>query len=98
MKYFPTINLNGTSYDELVLQQENVIEKINQAIAAMEEAAPHGRDYILNAHRTSLDIAALARKEHVGRMLQLTRVRDEHAKLLRHLVEAHIEQERMRGR
>lgn len=98
MKHFPVINLNGTSYEELVRQQEDVIEKINAAIAAMEEALPHGRDYVLNTHATSQDIAAEARKEHVGRMLQLIKVRDEHAQLLERLVRTHLEQERMHGR
>lgn len=98
MKYLPTLNLNGTSYDELVRQQEHVITKINEALEAMSDAAPHGRDFIPVGHRTSEEILTGARQEHLARMLQLTQTRDAHAKILQHLVEAHIEQERVRGR
>lgn len=98
MTYFPVLNLNGTSYDELVRQQEEVIAKINAAIEAMDNATPHGRDFIGTSHQISSEIAMKARKRHMGRMLLLTQVRDEHAAILQHIVEAHIEQERVRGR
>jgi hypothetical protein len=92
VKHLPTLNLNGTSYDELRQQQEMVIEKINEAITAMSLAAPHGRDFGLIWNYR------LAQADHIERMLQLITLRDVHTKILEHLDESYLENERMRGR
>jgi hypothetical protein len=43
----PQINLNGTSYTVLVEQQIAVMNALDALYAAMNEAAPNGRDYQL---------------------------------------------------
>jgi hypothetical protein len=95
VKHLPTLNLNGTSYDELTSQQEIVIEKINEAITAMSLAAPHGRDFQIDPDPHAF---RMAQADHLQRMFKLITVRDVHAKILQHLVESHLENERMRGR
>jgi hypothetical protein len=94
------VNMNGTSYDELVRQQENIIAKINSALEAMSEGAPHGRDFVLNQFSLGgvrENIFRIAQGEHLQRMIALTQVRDDHAKILQFIVEAQIEKERMRS-
>jgi hypothetical protein len=41
----PQVNLNGTSREQLVEQQRNVMHALDALQKAMQEAAPHGRDY-----------------------------------------------------
>ena len=41
----PQVNLNGTSREALVEQQLDVMHAIRALKAAMNEAAPNGRDY-----------------------------------------------------
>lgn len=44
----PLVNGNGTSRKALAEQQINIIRAADALIAAMGEATPHGRDYILD--------------------------------------------------
>lgn len=100
VRHYPMVNLNGTSYDELVRQQENIIEKLNAAIEAMATGAPHGRDFVLNEFSLSGvrgNIFHEAQAEHLQRMFALTAVRNDHAQILQFLVEAQIKKERMRS-
>jgi predicted AlkP superfamily pyrophosphatase or phosphodiesterase len=41
----PVININGTSERELLNQLQNASRAILEAYHALQEAAPHGRDY-----------------------------------------------------
>jgi hypothetical protein len=41
----PTIHLNGTSREELISQLRTAGEALLEARRALENAAPHGRDY-----------------------------------------------------
>lgn len=41
----PTIHLNGTSKDELLNQLEAVVSALDAALAAINAAAPNGRDF-----------------------------------------------------
>ena len=41
----PTVHLNGTAKDVLVQQLFDAVEKLDAAIGAMCQAAPHPRDY-----------------------------------------------------
>jgi hypothetical protein len=43
----PTFHLNGTSRDVLDQQYENALAKLQDAIKALEDASPNGRDYYL---------------------------------------------------
>ena len=44
----PIVNLNGTSREELINQIQQANAAINNAIDALMDAMPHGRDYQLN--------------------------------------------------
>lgn len=98
MKHFPTLNLNGTSYDDLVEQHEDVIAALNNALAKIETAEPHGRDFLQSGHRNRAEIFEIALREHSARYTTIRGIRDEYAKGLQHIVEEHLERERMRGR
>jgi hypothetical protein len=41
----PTIHLNGTSADSLLRDDEAAHDAVTQAISALAQVAPHGRDY-----------------------------------------------------
>jgi len=41
----PTVHLNGTSKDELLNQLEAVVSALDAALAAINAAAPNGRDF-----------------------------------------------------
>lgn len=41
----PTIHMNGTSKDELLNQLVAVVSALDAALAAINAAAPNGRDY-----------------------------------------------------
>ena len=43
----PQININGTSKDELLRQQSDVVRAYRALSEALADAAPHGRDYQL---------------------------------------------------
>jgi hypothetical protein len=69
----PTIHLNGTSAEALRNQYAAAHTAVEQAITALSEAAPHGRDYYVRGGSAY----AQAAMEHSYRMNALTRVRDE---------------------
>jgi hypothetical protein len=64
----PTINLNGTSGEELLRQVNDVLAALRTAEKAMVEASPHGRDYQLDA---TGDSYRTARAEHIARLTTL---------------------------
>jgi hypothetical protein len=41
----PQISLNGTTREQLVAQQCDVMHAIHALLKVMQEASPHGRDY-----------------------------------------------------
>lgn len=54
MRYLvqPIVNLNGTTRERLVHQQQEVINACDVLLKAMNEAMPHGRDYQLQGPGT----------------------------------------------
>jgi hypothetical protein len=46
---FPHVHLNGTSREELLKQQIDVLDAINALDKALIAAQPHGRDYYLTS-------------------------------------------------
>jgi hypothetical protein len=44
----PIVNLNGTSRDDLVKMRIEARRAIHEALRALQELSPHGRDYIGN--------------------------------------------------
>lgn len=53
----PVVNMNGTSREELVQQRRDIADSLMEAMKALQESKPHGRDYIGKDHQYSLDRA-----------------------------------------
>jgi hypothetical protein len=45
MLTLPTVHMNGTSRQDLVAGYVQAINKVEEAITALRQAAPNGRDY-----------------------------------------------------
>lgn len=45
MSFQPTVHMNGTSRQELIFQQLEVMKAIRVLMGAMRKATPNGRDY-----------------------------------------------------
>ena len=69
----PTVHLNGTSAEELLGQVTQAAKKIHEAMAALANASPHGRDYYPQGDRAF----TFADLEHLDRMNRLRSVYDE---------------------
>lgn len=70
---FPTLHLNGTSYDELYRQYSEACAAIDQAIRIVEDATPNSRDYYVKGDAAMPS----AVREHVDRLRRLAAVKDE---------------------
>lgn len=69
----PTVHLNGTSYDGLFEPLCEAGGAIRKAITALQECAPHGRDYYLQGEGA----LAVATSEHLARVSRLQSVLEE---------------------
>ena len=76
----PIVNLNGTSSHELLDQHLKVLRALRAARDAINEAAPHGRDYQLNEPRAH----NLALADHYGRRVMLDKIIAEYNALAEH--------------
>lgn len=68
----PQVNLNGTSREQLVEQQCDVMAALRAVTAAMGEASPNGRDYQLRPAEYQG-----AREAWTQRMIVIARLYDE---------------------
>jgi len=68
----PTVNLNGTSKDELRAQASAAVTAVRNAIEALQAAGPNGRDYQLGP-----GTYAIARDQHAARWNALNNVLSE---------------------
>ena len=78
---FPTIHLNGTSKQALLDQVLDAAHAVQDAIKALENATPNGRDY----YPQGADAIKLAIAEHTARVTKLKEVFGELAKLAIHI-------------
>lgn len=69
----PTIHLNGTSAQSLMDDLENAHEKIREAIQALSQCAPNGRDYYVQESGALV----VAQEEHQARMSKLVSIKAE---------------------
>jgi len=69
----PTVNLNGTSQDELLRQCTDAVQELGAAIEAMRLAWPNGRDY----QTMPAGSLSTAHSEMSARLIKLGDVRDE---------------------
>lgn len=80
----PTVHLNGTSRESLIRGLEKAYVAITQAIDAVCDAAPHGRDYYV---QDLGDAYNRARDEHESRVRKLVEVRNEIEELVTGIAE-----------
>jgi hypothetical protein len=64
----PTVNINGTSRDELIRNLGDAAAAIGSALYALNKCAPHGRDY----PDTAAFLMPLAAAQHMRRASALT--------------------------
>jgi hypothetical protein len=76
----PTVHLNGTGETGLVEPLRAAYAAIRDALGALNEAAPHGRDYYLTTGAYER-----ARDEHLDRVRRLESVGDELIALAREI-------------
>lgn len=68
----PTINPNGSSIDDLIDPRLKAMGRLMDAIEALKQTAPNGRDYPSDADRCTAD-----RDEHFDRLAKLRAVFDQ---------------------
>jgi hypothetical protein len=69
----PTIHINGTDRASLVEQYDDAYSAITEAIAALNRAAPNGRDYYVRGPGAY----SAAQLDHTARLAKLEEVRKE---------------------
>lgn len=77
----PTVHINGTSREELQRQNREAWAAINAAITALNNAAPHARDYYVEGEEAFRKAAA----EHLTRKAKLLEVQKELTQIAYHL-------------
>lgn len=77
----PSIHMNGTSRAELQRLNCTAWSKINEAISALQHAAPNARDYYVQGDTAYRQ----AREEHLARIQRLVSVQEELSKMAYHL-------------
>jgi hypothetical protein len=68
----PTINLNGSSAANLINPRLTAMDHLMDAIEALKQVTPNGRDYLGDTDRCSAD-----RDEHYARLAKLRALREE---------------------
>jgi hypothetical protein len=69
----PTVHLNGTDKHSLLLGYRAAMAALNLAIDAVQDTAPHGRDYYVQ----NFNPIQQAMSEHAERLQKLQRVMQE---------------------
>jgi ketosteroid isomerase-like protein len=77
----PTVHMNGSGKKRLVEQYSNAMHALNNAIQALNEAYPHGRDYYVQGDGV-IDAAC---REQDARIKAVRTVRNDIMDILRHL-------------
>jgi hypothetical protein len=78
---FPTVHLNGSGFERLFKLHADVNGSLRTAIAKLEEAAPHARDFYVQGD----DSFQKARKEHEDRVARIRSVMSEIDEVLENL-------------
>lgn len=69
----PTVHIGGTSFDGLMIPLHDAAHAVREAITALRECDPHGRDYYLQGEK-AINIAI---SEHLSRTSRLQSVLEE---------------------
>lgn len=80
MNTYPTIHMNGTGAAQLLQQYSAALYALSDAMTALCDAAPHGRDYYPQGDTAYREAAA----EHAARALKLGQVYAELERLCLH--------------
>ena len=67
----PLLNINGSSADDLINPRLQALDHLMDAIEAMSQAVPNGRDYPGNATACTAD-----REEHYDRIKAIKAIRE----------------------
>lgn len=90
----PTIHFNGTSTEDLLQKFENAARLLDEAMDAIQSAAPHGRDYLLQG----TEAFSKAQAEHIARLAALSKVHEDIEKLAWHIQDAiYVKQKQRAG-
>ena len=76
----PTLNNNGSSTDDLIWPRIKALDALADAIEALKQITPHGRDYICDRDRFIAD-----RETHFDRLSALHTLREELKEEVLHL-------------
>lgn len=68
----PTVNINGSSAEDLINPRLEAVSHLLDAIEALRKVKPHGRDYLNDTRRCLAD-----RDEHVARIAALKILREQ---------------------
>lgn len=68
----PQLNINGSSADDLTVPRLKAMDHLMDAIVALSQAVPNGRDYPGNAEGCAAD-----RTAHFARTAALSAIREE---------------------
>lgn len=77
----PTVHLNGTSARDLLTQYQRALKSVQAAVDDIAETYPNGRDYYPQGD----GVVYVAMQEHRERVDALMLVRDELARIVRHI-------------
>lgn len=77
----PTVHLNGTSREALILAYGTALDALRAAYGALIITAPNGRDYPQNANAL-----CMAQNEHVERIVKLKSVMHDLEDLITHVI------------
>ncbi len=78
---YPTIHLNGTGARGLVAQYQDAHSALHDALAAVCQSAPHGRDYYTQTEIGGRPAYETARSEHDARLSKIRAVMAEFERL-----------------
>ena len=67
----PTLNINGSSADDLIQPRRDAYDALQAAIKALQQVTPNGRDYAHN------DQCVADRQAHYGRLSALQAIATE---------------------
>jgi hypothetical protein len=80
---FPTLHLNGTSYDELFERADAACNTLYEAVMALRATAPNARDYYIQRGAAF----AAAQQEHSDRVNRVSQALGEMQSLRENLME-----------
>jgi hypothetical protein len=82
----PTLHINGTSGKNLLQVNRAALTAVQEAYRTIQQAAPHSRDFYVQAN--SAETWKQAHAEHVARLVALEKVRKELEAICLHVIDS----------